>query len=48
MVRYRIEECEVCGVLNPTLVIRGWVENTANEIIIKGNDNEIIEKKIEK
>lgn len=48
MVRYRIEECEVCGVLNPTLVIRGWVENAANEIIIKGNDNEVIEKKIEK
>ena len=33
--KYRIEECEVCGIMNPTLVIRGWADSTINHIKIK-------------
>ena len=32
--KYRIEECEVCGIMNPTLVIRGWADSTINHIKI--------------
>ena len=43
--KYRIEECEVCSIMNPTLVIRGWADSTINHIKIKSPD-EILEKKI--
>ena len=45
--KYRIEECEVCGIMNPTLVIRGWADSTINHIKIKSPD-EILVKEIKK
>jgi Glycosyltransferases, probably involved in cell wall biogenesis len=32
--RFRIEECVICGIVNPRLVLRGWVENTVDKILI--------------
>ena len=47
--KYRIDDCTIGGVINPTLTLIGWVENKAERIIIKSNNkviNEIVINKI--
>ncbi|MDD8048038.1 MAG: glycosyltransferase [Thomasclavelia sp.] len=39
--RYRIDECVIGGIHNPTLFINGWVENDADKLIVK-NGNQVI------
>ena len=46
--KYRIDDCTIGGVINPTLTLIGWVENNANKIVIKSNGEIINEKVIKK
>ena len=39
--KYRIDECVVCGVMHPKVVINGWVENEANAIVVYSGNMEM-------
>lgn len=46
--KYLIDEAVICGIKNPSLVIRGWVENSAEYLVVKKDNTVIKKKKIEK
>lgn len=43
--KYKINECTIGGVINPTLTLIGWVENSADKVVIKYG-NHIVDEKI--
>ena len=44
--RYKFDEAIICGIKNPTLVIRGWVDNNADFLVVKNNNNCIERKEL--
>lgn len=49
MMKYRIDDCTIGGIINPTLTLIGWVDNSADKIVIKQAGqviDEIVIKKV--
>lgn len=44
--KYKFYEVVICGIKNPTLIIRGWVDNSIDYIVVKSNNNCIEKKKL--
>ena len=46
--KYLIDEAVICGIKNPSLIIRGWVENSAEYLVVKKGNTVIKKQEIKK
>ena len=46
--KYRIDDCTIGGIINPTLTLLGWVDNSVDKIVIEASNKVVNETKIKK